>query len=237
MSKVTRIEGVNNPEDDIVLGKDYGYRTPGEARGGARFTGAQETARFWQQWSVYEIVHRETGRCYVGMSSQPVGRWNFHLADAFVNGKQTALGHALRALGPEAFDFRILETCPDEEVARDREKWWIAQRVRAGVPLYNSLLTLKRGFGPHGEGNPYIDCDCSFRTGGHVCAPYLKRSRKPSARAYKVTPEKWDVMQRLRAMDVSLKKIALALDLSIGAVHRYLGEDRAIRKTKTSEAV
>lgn len=217
MSKVTRAPGVNEPANDIVLGQSYGYESP-------------QTTRYWQQWAVYEIVQRETQKSYIGMSAQPLGRWNWHLADAFHNNKSTGLSQALRALGPEAFDFRILERCSDEASARDREKWWIAQRVNVGADLFNTLLTIRRGFGPHGQGNPYIDCDCSFATGGHVCPAYAPKQRTrrqaPSARAHKVTPEVFDVMQRMRRLDVHLRKIAEALDLSVGIVHRYVGEAR-----------
>ncbi len=177
-------------------------------------------------WAVYEITHRKSGKSYVGQSKSPIGRWQFHALDAFVNGKQYPISRDLRKEGIEAFDFRVLERCASEEEAKDREKWHIAQRVNAGRSLYNVLLTEKLGYGQHGEGNPYVKCSCRF---GHVCRQGQKRrhpSRKPTARAHKVTPQVYDVMCRLHDLDVHMRKIADALDVSVGTVHWYVGRAR-----------
>lgn len=197
-------------------------------------TTSSGNARAALSFGVYEITHRESGKSYIGQSKSPVGRWQFHVLDAFINDKQFPLSRDLRQFGLEAFDFRFLEAWLTPEQALDREKFWIAERVNAGAPLYNSLLTIRRGFGPHGEDNPYILCDCGFETGGHVCPPYStgkKRKgsnawRKPTPRAHKVSPEVYDVIQRLRALDVHFRKIAACLGISVGIVHRYGGSAR-----------
>jgi hypothetical protein len=183
-------------------------------------------------FGVYEIIDRQTGKSYIGQSKNPTGRWQFHVQDAFAAGKQFPLSQDMRTLGLPAFDFRLLESCPDEATAKDREKWHIAQRINAGQPLYNILLTERLGYGAFGDDNPYVSCFCRF---GHVCRPKPALRRTPSARAHKVSPEVFDVIQRLRKLDVHMKKIAQALDLSVGIVHRYCGQERPRKLTGTSD--
>jgi len=181
-------------------------------------------------FGVYEIRNRETGKTYIGQSRSPIGRWNFHAVDAFVNNKQFPLSHDMRQHGIVAFDFRVLELCDSEEEAKDREKFHIARLVNDGQPVYNVLLTERLGYGAFGDDNPYIACSCRF---GHVCRASKKRlSRQPTGKAHKVTPEVFDVMQRLRKLDVEMRDIARVLDLSVGIVHRYVG---AARKPKATD--
>lgn len=177
---------------------------------------------FFDNHFVYEITNRRTGKSYVGQSKSATGRWHFHLNDAFVVLKSNQLYQDMRELGPEGFDFRILDVCADDEGARDREKFRIAERVNDGRPVYNVLLTERLGYGAHGEENPYVRCACRF---GHSCRK-KRISRTPTARAHRVTPQVFDAITRLRQLDVSLKKIAAALDLSVGTVHRYAGSAR-----------
>lgn len=57
---------------------------------------------------VYKITHRDSGRCYVGSSSDVCSRWAEHRQ---LRSPQCRIIHAaLKKYGPEAFDFSILET-------------------------------------------------------------------------------------------------------------------------------
>lgn len=105
---------------------------------------------------VYEIVHRATGKAYVGMAKNVSSRWYGHLLQAFHANNTLPLYEDMRKFGIEAFDFRVLQVCKNEEEADDRESWFIANRVNHMEPVYNILKTTRIGWGPHGRDNPYI---------------------------------------------------------------------------------
>jgi len=76
---------------------------------------------------VYAIVHRETGRRYIGSSKNIERRWYEHTR-LLGMGKHRSLHiqHAWSRYGASAFEFVVLETC---DVGRDglfaREQWWL----------------------------------------------------------------------------------------------------------------
>lgn len=64
---------------------------------------------------IYEIVHVETGRRYVGQATNIRRRWRHHRCD-LKHGRHTS-SHLQRAwlkYGASAFEFRIIEICPLE---------------------------------------------------------------------------------------------------------------------------
>ena len=78
--------------------------------------------------TLYEIVHRETGREYVGITTQRVQRRWAHHARA-----KSHIGNALRAYGAEAFDFRIITVYPNAAAAKQAE----IDRIAARKPAFN----------------------------------------------------------------------------------------------------
>lgn len=57
--------------------------------------------------ALYRVIHRESGKDYVGISVNPERRWRRHKRDARL-GHGFAFHAALRKHGPESFDWRIL---------------------------------------------------------------------------------------------------------------------------------
>lgn len=92
--------------------------------------------------AVYAVIHRASLRAYVGQAWRVERRWREHRRLAERGREHTRFYQALKAHGPEAFDWIILERCPRENLAK-REMWWIAD-LRTRVPLYNHT--------PGGEG-------------------------------------------------------------------------------------
>ncbi|MBI5792666.1 MAG: GIY-YIG nuclease family protein [Rhodocyclales bacterium] len=97
--------------------------------------------------AVYKIVHRATGRCYVGSSVDHERRWRRHRED--LQGDRhhnTALLRAWKKYGPEAFDFEVLEECSAGRL-RERERYWINELA----PAYNSLSCVDDGILRHSD--------------------------------------------------------------------------------------
>lgn len=66
---------------------------------------------------IYEIVHVETGRRYVGQATNIGRRWRDHRCD-LKHGRHTSL-HLQRAwlkYGPDAFAFKVIEVCSVEHL-------------------------------------------------------------------------------------------------------------------------
>lgn len=73
---------------------------------------------------IYCAIHRETGMCYVGSSTNIRRRKNQHIAD--VNrGRLCCFHRKMRELGPDSFDWEVLEECSSGAL-EEREKAWIA---------------------------------------------------------------------------------------------------------------
>lgn len=73
---------------------------------------------------IYGVIHRDSGRVYVGSSNDIGTRRRRHKSCAFVENKPGKFYNALRKYGFEAFDFEILETC-DQSQLHVRERFWI----------------------------------------------------------------------------------------------------------------
>lgn len=87
---------------------------------------------------VYVITNRVSGAKYVGKANDPAKRWIAHQTVARHRAKGP-LHLAMRELGAEAFEFRIVEECDTEAAAYAAERRWIAD-LRSDQPGvgYNS---------------------------------------------------------------------------------------------------
>ncbi len=78
-------------------------------------------------WTIYCHTHVESGRRYVGLTSQTMERrWASHVTKAKSSrGGRWHFPNAIRRYGPEAFSHEVLEVCHDLEVANLAEESWI----------------------------------------------------------------------------------------------------------------
>jgi group I intron endonuclease len=80
-----------------------------------------------KKWTIYCHIHIDSGRRYIGLTSQTMEkRWNSHICKA-KNSKDGRwhFPNAIRKYGPQAFSHEILEVCYDLEVANLAEECWI----------------------------------------------------------------------------------------------------------------
>ncbi len=78
--------------------------------------------RFSGVSGIYRATHRETGRCYVGSSSNIGRRISCHLS--LCKKRKTCFHSALHRYGADAFDFTVVEECPRADLLA-REKHYI----------------------------------------------------------------------------------------------------------------
>lgn len=80
-----------------------------------------------QRWTIYYHIHTQSGRLYIGLTSQTMlKRWNTHVADALR--KKNGWSHfanAIRKYGKTAFSHHILHICDSLEEANLWEEFWI----------------------------------------------------------------------------------------------------------------
>ncbi|AEC22271.1 putative endonuclease (plasmid) [Pusillimonas sp. T7-7] len=69
---------------------------------------------------IYLLVHRATGRSYVGQSSDIKTRWKSHRTRKH----STHISLAIQKYGWDAFDARVLEICA-RELLNERESFWV----------------------------------------------------------------------------------------------------------------
>lgn len=111
-----------------------------------------ERARLQARDAVYMVMHRDSGRVYVGMTTQTVAqRWKQHrLAATGRKWSATHLHCAIRAHGVDAFDVFVLESAIDRGELPARERHYVSA-LRANVPGCGFNLT------EGGEVSPAID--------------------------------------------------------------------------------
>ncbi len=79
--------------------------------------------------SIYTIEHKETGKCYVGQTTNPERRRREH----FTHSSNDRLRQAIRSEGVNKYTFKVLEQVPGID-ANYREAYWIKHhRNRGGV--------------------------------------------------------------------------------------------------------
>lgn len=100
---------------------------------------------------VYEIVHRTSGKRYIGSAINIRKRWRSHLKSLTKETNQTSpkLRNAWQKYGPRAFEFRIIVLCePDELLRLEKAMIQTHQAVRHGYncrPNPESNLGIKFG--------------------------------------------------------------------------------------------
>ena len=85
---------------------------------------------------VYLITHRDSGKCYVGKTNNPKGRWKSHKKVAR-RGDPRPLYCALRKYGFDAFDFEVIEEHSTEQDAYEAEAFFVEYLRGLGAQLYN----------------------------------------------------------------------------------------------------
>ena len=81
------------------------------------------------QVSIYKIEHTQTGKCYIGQSTNPDRRRREH----FEHSSNDRLRQSIRSMGKSQFNFEVLEQVAGKD-ANQREAYWIRYyRDRGGV--------------------------------------------------------------------------------------------------------
>ena len=91
---------------------------------------------------VYMILHKESGKIYIGSSVDIPTRWTFHKSGY---GKQV-VHRAIKKYGPEAFDWSVLEEC-GEEMLIEREQAALDYHRPFGKRGYNIREIAERNTG------------------------------------------------------------------------------------------
>lgn len=78
---------------------------------------------------LYEVVHRASGRAYVGVAQDVTKRWRAH-RNLSAKGSQTHFHRALRNYGRDAFEWSVVAWCSSFDEALDAERHEIARRGR-----------------------------------------------------------------------------------------------------------
>jgi group I intron endonuclease len=83
---------------------------------------------------VYTITHRDSGKSYVGLTSQGVAhRWGQHRSDARRGKNHSVIAKAIRKYGPDAFDWLLVAEYASAELAGEAER----DLILATSPAYN----------------------------------------------------------------------------------------------------
>ena len=87
---------------------------------------------------VYLIRCAVNGKVYVGSAASSIeNRWRQHRHDLRQGKhKNLPLQNAWRKYGEQAFEWSVLENCPNE-LAENREQWYVDTYINAGMALYN----------------------------------------------------------------------------------------------------
>jgi len=84
---------------------------------------------------IYQFIHGESGRIYVGQAQNIRTRIFSHTASVVSTSCSGALQRAFREHGWEAFDFSVLERVDDLSLLNSREAFWIAA-FRSDLPAF-----------------------------------------------------------------------------------------------------
>lgn len=138
---------------------------------------------------VYLIRHRETGKSYVGQTTETARRrWGAHVNKALAEEGQsystrTAIARAMRKHGHHNFDFAILEVCLPEELDA-REAHWIATLGTMRPAGYN--LTAGGCNAPRG---PEVGAKISAANKGRVKTPEWRAKLSAAHKGKKLSAE------------------------------------------------
>jgi group I intron endonuclease len=95
---------------------------------------------------IYRIVHRESGRCYVGQTSNVGRRWAEHRSLLKLGKhKSRRFQNIWDKYGREAFEWELLEECPPEKLTEAEQFWMdLLRPVLNHAPAAGSTLGMKR---------------------------------------------------------------------------------------------
>ena len=79
-----------------------------------------------QAQSIYLILNEANGKAYVGKTAAMSRRWSTHRRAA-VAGKKTHIANAMRNHGVDSFSVFVIERCETNDLANEREMFWIAK--------------------------------------------------------------------------------------------------------------
>lgn len=85
--------------------------------------------------ALYRVVHKDSGKDYVGISCRPERRWKTHQRLA-ASGSQYHFHNALRLYGPEQFTWKVVAWCSSFTGAQTLER--MARHL--GMGAYNMTL-------------------------------------------------------------------------------------------------
>lgn len=86
---------------------------------------------------IYVVENLVNGKLYVGQTFDPDKRKNAHFS---LTSKCPLLVRAIRKYGTSCFDFTILESCPLQDEAHIKEKYWI-EKLNTIAPFGYNLTT------------------------------------------------------------------------------------------------
>jgi predicted GIY-YIG superfamily endonuclease len=74
---------------------------------------------------IYIITNNLNGKIYIGKTNDLQKRWHAHVYCALVEKKKLYFSNAIRKYGAKNFSMEIIDECPSEELALEREIYWI----------------------------------------------------------------------------------------------------------------
>jgi group I intron endonuclease len=137
---------------------------------------------------IYQIVHIESGKCYVGQTINLNKRWTEHRWHLAQGSHHTSrLQRAWKKHGSSAFQFKILEECEPDRLT-EREQWWMdtLRPVYNSSPAAGSIAGMK--FGERSE-----------ETKVKQRAAWTPERRAALAARNKANPVTWSVESRAKA--------------------------------------
>ena len=132
-------------------------------------------------WTIYVHTHVESGRRYIGLTSQTMEkRWKNHVcASKSSKGGRWHFPNAIRKYGPQAFSHEVLEIHGTLEAANAAEERLI-EKFKTRDPQFGFNLTKGGGFKPNPEKkNPWNDPEFGKR----VSASLKERNQDPAYKA------------------------------------------------------
>jgi hypothetical protein len=139
---------------------------------------------------LYQVVHRETGHDYVGISVEYKERWTRHKWEAFNNDCDTHFARALRKYGVEAFEWKVLLEFKTVADAKEAEIFAIAN----GYGYYNET---EGGDGVNGLSEKGR-AKKSAALKGRPKSPETKAKMSQAQKGRKVSEEAKENMRRAR---------------------------------------
>ena len=98
---------------------------------------------------VYKIENKTTGECYIGQSTDVLGRWRAHIREAWSAKPQSLIAKAIKKEGPEWFTFTIIERF-DNNLSPKYLRFLLKQAEGRYVQAYDSY---KNGYNRDNGGN------------------------------------------------------------------------------------